>query len=55
MKSALDSSRGDRRSVRIILEDSGVGKGTVPFRDFPLPSSPVLLQILTGVKYCLMW
>ena len=54
MKSALDSSRGDRRSVRIILKDSGVGKGTVPFRDFPLPSSPVVLQILTGVKYCLM-
>ena len=55
MKSALDSSRGDRRSVRIILKDSSVEKGIVPFRDFPLPSNPSVLQILTGVKYCLMW
>ena len=55
MKSALDSSRGDRRSVRIILKDSGVKKGTVPFPDFPSLSSPAVLQILTGVKYCLTW
>lgn len=46
MKSALDSSQGDRRSVRIILKGSGVEK--VLYR-------LAVLQILTGVKYCLMW
>ena len=53
MKSALDSSQGDRRSVRIILKDSGVKKGTVPFPDFPSLSSPA-----SNTNWCkipLMW